>query len=224
MRSLDCYSCLIFDCDGVVLDSNRIKTEAFRQAALPWGEAAADALADYHVARGGVSRYVKFRHFLDRIVPDRATADEGPGLEAMLETFSKSVRAGMMSCAAAEGLAELRAATPDARWLIVSGGDQVELRQIFETRGLAPYFDGGIFGSPDTKDKILQHQIAAGNIQCPALFLGDTRYDHEASCRAEIDFCFVSGWTEFADWREYVAHHDIYEIRRPADLLSTDAS
>ena len=37
LNSISDYKALVFDCDGVVLDSNRIKTEAFRIAALPWG-------------------------------------------------------------------------------------------------------------------------------------------------------------------------------------------
>jgi hypothetical protein len=41
---------LVFDCDGVVLNSNRIKTEAFRLVAAPYGEAAAEALVQYHLA------------------------------------------------------------------------------------------------------------------------------------------------------------------------------
>ncbi|UQB43268.1 hypothetical protein JX580_05170 [Thiomicrospira microaerophila] len=41
--------------------------------------------------------------------------------------------------------------TPRANWLIVSGGDQQELRGVFAARDLAKYFEGGIFGSPETK-------------------------------------------------------------------------
>lgn len=47
---------LVFDCDGVVLNSNRIKTEAFRVVAAPYGDAAAGALVQYHLAHGGISR------------------------------------------------------------------------------------------------------------------------------------------------------------------------
>jgi len=51
------------------------------------------------------------------------------------------------------------------------------LREVFTQRDLAPLFDGGIFGSPDTKDSILSRELANGNIQPPALFLEDSRYD-----------------------------------------------
>ncbi len=216
------YTTLVFDCDGVVLDSNKVKTEAFRTAALPWGEAAADALVAHHVAHGGISRYAKFAHFLDSILPDHAPqavpGRDGPDLDTLLTAYAGAVRAGLMSCAITEGLEDLRAATPDARWLIVSGGDQAELREVFAARGLAAHFDGGIFGSPDSKDLILAREIAAGTIRSPALFLGDSRYDHIAATRAGLDFIFLSGWSEFHGWQDYVAAHHIPHCHAVASL------
>lgn len=220
----DSYTTLVFDCDGVVLDSNRIKTEAFRIAAQPWGAAAAGALVAHHVANGGISRYVKFARFLDTILPEHAPGAvpgrDGPGLDDLLAAYAQAVHAGLMSCAVAEGLEALRAATPQARWLIVSGGDQAELRAVFAARGLAQHFDGGIFGSPDSKHDILARELASGTILSPALFLGDSRLDHEAAARAGLDFVFVSGWTEFAGWPEYARRYALPVVPELTALLN----
>lgn len=59
------YKTLVFDCDRVILNSNKVKTEAFYQSALAYGEQAAQALVEYHIANGGISRYKKFAYFLD---------------------------------------------------------------------------------------------------------------------------------------------------------------
>lgn len=195
------YATLVFDCDGVVLDSNKVKTEAFRQAALPYGAEAAESLVAYHISNGGVSRYKKFQYFLDEIIQP---GQKGPGLEALLAGYAAAVREGLMKCAIADGLHELRSTYPDQRWLIVSGGDQVELREIFAVRGLDTLFNGGIFGSPDDKKVILERECGRGNIQSPTLFLGDSTYDHRASTAAGLDFVFVSAWTEVQNWRTYV--------------------
>lgn len=211
---------LIFDCDGVVLDSNRLKSEAFRTAAQPYGAAAAQALVAYHVANGGVSRYVKFAHFLDHIVPEHAPETTGPGLEALLSAYAGAVRAGLRSCAVADGLGALRAATPRARWMIVSGGDQSELREIFATRNLAGYFDAGIFGSPDTKHEILARELASGTIRRPALFLGDSRLDHEAAAHAGIEFLFIAGWSEWTEGLSFARNARFPMVGRLADLLA----
>lgn len=214
--NLSRYATLVFDCDGVLLDSNRVKTEAFRAAAEPWSDHAAEALVAHHVANGGISRYEKFAHFLDYIlpehVPDGMPGRDGPNLEAMLAAYAEVVRSGLMSCPTANGLTELREATPGACWMVVSGGDQSELRQVFEQRGLAHLFDGGIFGSPDPKPRILEREIARGGIELPALFLGDSRLDHQVARANGLDFVFVSRWTDFENWEAYTRDHSIETI------------
>jgi phosphoglycolate phosphatase-like HAD superfamily hydrolase len=192
------YTTLVFDCDGVVLDSNKVKTAAFYQSTLPYGEAAAQAMVDYHIANGGVSRYKKFVHFLENIVPAYA-CQYGPDLEGLLYSYSGLVRDGLLKCDVAPGLLTLRRNTPLARWLIVSGGDQDELRYIFSRRGILDFFDGGVFGSPDTKEEILKREICSKNIIKPALYCGDSIYDYECASRAEVDFVFVSAWSEVAE-------------------------
>jgi phosphoglycolate phosphatase-like HAD superfamily hydrolase len=119
----------------------------------------------------------------------------------------------------AGGLDALRAATPQARWMIVSGGDEAELREIFTARQLAGYFDAGIFGSPDTKHEILARELAAGTIRRPSLFLGDSRVDHEAATRAGIGFVFVANWSEWTGGAALAETEGFPMIPRLADLL-----
>lgn len=185
---------LVFDCDGVLLDSNRIKTDAFYQTALPYGEAAASALRDYHISRGGISRYAKFEFFLKHIIGQSAL--EHHDLQHLLEQYSAQVRIKLLQCDIADGLAELRQATAGAKWLVVSGSDQAELRDILRVRGLSGWFDGGIFGSPDTKDIILKRELNQNHIQHPAVFFGDSAYDQQAALAAGLEFVFVSEWSE----------------------------
>ena len=209
------YQTIVFDCDGVILDSNQVKSRAFHAAALPWGHKAANDLLDYHVNHGGISRYIKFDYFLRHIIGKDPEEDE---LRILLEVYAREVRIGLQTCTTAPGLQELRNITPNARWLVVSGGDQNELRDVFAERRLAHFFDGGIYGSPDTKDTILNRETDKGNITHPAVFLGDSRYDHEAAARAALDFVFVSRWTEFADWRNYILSYQLPTIIGIQDL------
>ena len=170
------YRSFVFDCDGVILDSNFIKSQAFRLAALPWGVDAAMALVAHHIKNGGISRYQKFAYFLGTIIPEHAPfavpGVDGPCLDKLLASYVQAVHAGLMTCPVAEGLEELRLQTPNVNWCIVSGGDQTELREIFEARGLDHFFDGGIFGGPENKDTILARELERNTIQKPALFFG----------------------------------------------------
>jgi len=180
-----------------------------------------------HVANGGVSRYEKFASFLEHILPEQAPGSlpgrDGPDLEDMLTAYAQAARSGLMTCPVAEGLEELRAATPQARWMIASGGDQAELRDVFYRRGLNHMFDGGIFGSPDPKARILEREIERGAIKSPVIFLGDSRLDHQAASEHGIEFLFVSDWTEFEGWKAYLKHHGLNGIHAINELLA-DAS
>lgn len=196
------YITLVFDCDGVLLDSNRVKTEGFRAVASRFGAEAAEALVRYHVQHGGISRYRKFTYLLEDILGRPAEEAE---VQALANDYGSYVEENLLTCAVTPGLAELRAATAAARWMVVSGGDQAQLRRVLAARGIGDLFDAGIYGSPTTKDEILAREIGAGNLALPALFLGDSRYDHEAAHRAGLDFVFLHGWSEFREWPGYCA-------------------
>ena len=201
------YKTIVFDCDGVVLDSNLVKTEAYFRTAKSLGatDAQAQALVDYHVRLGGISRYHKFDWYLREVMHQPATQE---AIQVLLDEFGRELEVVLMECAVADGLPELRAAST-ANWMILSGGDQQEIRTLFAKRDLAKYFDGGLFGSPDNKDTVLAREKANGNLQFPALFIGDSKYDFEAATRAGLDFVFLSAWTEVADWQHYCAEHKI---------------
>lgn len=222
--TLSKYNTLIFDCDGVILDSNGIKTEAFYSAALPWGADAAKIFVTYHMANGGISRQRKFAHFLEnilpRLYPSAVPGVDGPGLDELLVRYGKFVRTGLGACPVADGLEALRSLTQNATWCIVSGGDQNELRDVFAARGINHFFDSGIFGSPDSKDTILARELALGNIDKSALFFGDSRYDYEAARRAGVDFAFVSGWTDFINWQSFVSTAEIPSLDSLSQLCT----
>lgn len=201
------------------MNSNRVKTEAFREAALRYGDAAAEALVAYHVENGGVSRYKKFIYFLNNIARPSSYEAE---LSELLKRYSDSVKDGLIDCEITPGLDRLREATPKTRWLVVSGGDQAELREIFAARELDKLFDGGIFGSPATKDEILEREMRCGQIVGATLFFGDSVYDYSAALQAGFDFVFVSGWTELKTWQTFVQDKRIFAIDKPLDLLYLD--
>jgi phosphoglycolate phosphatase-like HAD superfamily hydrolase len=212
------YKTIALDCDGVVLDSNVVKTEAYFRTAKNLGatDAQAQALVDYHVKLGGISRYHKFDWYLREVLHQPVTE---AAVKALLDGFSKELEEGLMQCDLAKGLFDLREKT-DSNWLILSGGDQQEIRDLFKKRKIAHMFDGGLFGSPDNKDEVLAREKANGNIQLPALFVGDAKYDFEAASRAGLDFIFLSDWTEVPDWQTYCAENNIAAYANMAELLA----
>ncbi len=212
------YNSLVFDCDGVILNSNKIKTEAFRTAVSSYGEEASNQLVSYHLLHGGVSRYKKFDYFLSAIAPKFFNHSKKLSLSELLEIYSKETEKRLLNAELAFGLDILRNAMPDKSWSIVSGGDQDELRSIFKEREISQFFDGGIYGSPENKDEILNREIINNNIALPALYLGDSKLDHQAAQSNGLDFNFVSEWTDFKGYETYCEINSIKVIRRVYDI------
>ncbi|MGY1488500.1 HAD family hydrolase [Methylobacillus pratensis] len=208
MLNLEQYHTWVFDCDGVILNSNHLKIEAYYATAKNFGadDQQAQALVDYHIKLGGISRFVKFEYFLKQILNKPFAQDD---VEFLLQDFGREVRERLANCEVAPGIQALREKTAASNWLVISGGDQEELRAIFAERKLSSLFDGGIFGSPDNKDEIMAREIGRDNIRRPAIFIGDSRYDHESSSRAGLDFVFLHKWTDFPGWQAYCASQDI---------------
>lgn len=214
MRDMSEYQTIVFDCDGVLLDSNKVKTQAFYLATLDYGEDNARAMVDYHVNNGGISRFEKFRYFLREIAGVENYDEE----QTLLAKYAALVEEGLLTCQVADNLPIYRESF-DGNWLIASGGAQSELRDIFAKRNMSQYFDGGIYGSPDDKQVILKREIECGNIKFPALFIGDSKYDFISAQGAGLDFVFLNCWTEVKDWEQFCELNDITAITSLKELF-----
>ena len=208
----------MFDCDGVVLNSNQLKIQAYFDVAIEFGanQTQAKALVDHHIALGGISRYPKFEYFLREIMHQVVTDD---AMNALLNSFTTQVTRLLSTCEVSPYLNALKLATKKSKWMILSGGDQAEIREIFKLRQLDTFFEGGIYGSPDNKDLVLAREKDNGNIQFPALFIGDSQYDYLASTNAGLDFLFLSDWTDMTNWKSFAENNQIKFLTNLAALI-----
>lgn len=210
------FKTVVFDCDGVVLDSNKTKTEAFRVIAKRYGDAAAESLVKYHTQNGGISRQKKFEILLKDIL---GFTNYDEQVEQLSTDYGSEVFSGLMNCNIANGLHELKLQNPHQNWMIVSGGSQKEIREIFLKRNISEYFDSGIYGNPDSKDNIMKRLVESKVIEFPALFIGDSRYDHQISEKFGLDFVFVSEWTEFSEWQMYCKNLSLKTLNNINEFL-----
>ena len=73
---------IIFDCDGVILNSNQLKTKAYYKATFPsYGHELASSLTTYLAINTGKPRDHFFDYFLRNIVPSDIS---GPGLKELV--------------------------------------------------------------------------------------------------------------------------------------------
>jgi len=212
MRNISEYKTWLLDCDGVIFDSNAIKTQAFWNVTIKFGKSAAEAFAKYHKDYGGISRYEKMSYF-EKYIANESSASK------LLLSYSKQCKIMLTNCKEVPGLREFLAFV-DAKKFVVSGGDESELRSLFKDRDLERMFDD-IYGSPKSKGTIIQQLKSQNIITYPAVFLGDSKHDYITAKEAGLDFIFMSGFTEFEGWKEYFEHKNIRVVRDFLELTDT---
>lgn len=168
--------CLVFDCDGVILDSVPIKSRAFARLAEPYGAEAVDRLVLYHAMHGGVSRYLKFEWFFKEILKKDITKEESEEWGKRFEQFSlEEVRRCPLINGILQTLEKWHGKLP---MYVCTGAPEKEVKMILEERGLKHFFEG-IYGSPPVKSKLLELivQKAAKVEPEETLMVGDASTD-----------------------------------------------
>jgi phosphoglycolate phosphatase-like HAD superfamily hydrolase len=104
-------------------------------------------------------------------------------------------------------------------WMVMSGGDQEEVRTILAAKHLDHLFDYGIYGSPDSKHEIVKYHLENNDNFMPAIFFGDAEYDIKTAKNFNLDFVFISGWSDFSAWEETVKAENIISVKHLKDLI-----
>jgi phosphoglycolate phosphatase-like HAD superfamily hydrolase len=214
--NLDNYNTVIFDCDGVILNSNFKKTEAYKMAAIDFGANPDQAkmLVEHHVKNTGISRYVKFEYFLTKILNKPFIEQD---FNFLITALNRRVKESLLECEVAEGIDKLRQRYPNQNWMVMSGGDEEEVRELLTQKKVAHFFNLGIFGSPKSKHQILEERLTTSDFE-PVIFFGDSKYDIDTAIKYDIDFLFFSGWTDFDGWESYLKDTKFQHRRYLKDL------
>nr|WP_113867721.1 HAD family hydrolase [Brenneria salicis]NMN92142.1 phosphoglycolate phosphatase-like HAD superfamily hydrolase [Brenneria salicis ATCC 15712 = DSM 30166]RBP61132.1 phosphoglycolate phosphatase-like HAD superfamily hydrolase [Brenneria salicis ATCC 15712 = DSM 30166]RLM28714.1 hypothetical protein BHG07_16815 [Brenneria salicis ATCC 15712 = DSM 30166] len=181
------YDVYIFDCDGVILDSNQLKLDAMEKALGEYPVQDVVVCIDYFSKNFGRSRYHHVEHFLKNIICCRT--------DRYQQQYDNIILKYADFCLSLYKKAKVNAGFIDfissvkVDKYVASGSDENELKQVFAERGLDVHFSD-IFGSPESKvnnvRKILERGYSNG------VMLGDALGDLIAAEKNNIDFIFLS--------------------------------
>jgi len=177
---------VIFDFDGVILESATIKTEAFRELFCLRCPDHLDAIVAYHLENVGISRYVKFRHIYDNILHLPYSEDVEKKLG---DEFADIVLQRVLEAPFVDGALEfLDEYSESYGCFVASGTPEDELMLIVERRGLSRYFRE-VHGTPQKKVDIINGILADHNYEKREVaFIGDGESDLKAAAAADVPF------------------------------------
>lgn len=180
------YHHIIFDFDGVLVESNEIRFNGFRKLFEKYPQEQVERLVNYAKANGGVSRYKKIEYFFNVIRQEPITN----GLvNQWAAQFSELVEQDIVEAKPVEGsLKFLEDYFSHFDFAIVSGSDQAELRRICEKRKIDHFFKM-ILGSPVEKKDNIASLLSDLNWQHnESLYVGDSNNDLDAAKANDLDF------------------------------------
>lgn len=176
---------MVFDFDGVILESAGIKTDAFLELFADYPQHQT-RVRDYHLEHQGVSRYQKFEWIYANLLKEPLSEQRS---KALGERFSELVLAKVMAAPFVPGALELLDVLHGRTLLAVaSGTPEVELRGIVEQRGIAHYFSD-VCGAPRTKTEILRSLMFRHRCDPQqTMMIGDASTDYEAASEVGCAF------------------------------------
>jgi HAD superfamily hydrolase (TIGR01549 family) len=186
---------IVFDFDGVVLESADLKTEAFIELFAHHGAAVARQVETHHLANLGISRFKKFEWIYANIL-------QQPLSDAQSQALGNR-----------EALQTLAAQLP---LFVASGTPQAELDLIVERRGLRDHFRE-VWGTPTEKPVILRDLMSRFGLAADELlFIGDGLSDYKAAHAVGTGF-LARDTAALADtWRSKA-------VRKSSDLRTLPA-
>lgn len=183
MSLISDYSVVIFDCDGVVLNSNEMKCKVMRESLLRVGVTSADAnrCIDSFRQNFGTSRVDHISRFKSIL---QISSDMF--VKQLIDVYGFLLLENYYQAKLTDGFEEY-VLNLSVQKFIASGSDEAELRALFLKKELNAFFNN-VYGAPTKKVDIVARIISEvkGNV----LMIGDAKSDLLAAEKNKIDFCF----------------------------------
>ena len=180
---------IIFDFDGVIVESVQIKSNAFSEIYKPYGTEIVNKIIEHHEANGGMSRFEKIKFYHESLLNQSITKEE---IVKLANQFSEQViDKVIMSPYIPSALEYIQNNYGKYKLFISTGTPTKEIQVILKKRSIDKYFDG-IFGSPEKKyshieEILLQYGFESNEL----IFYGDSSTDLNAAKLLGVEFILV---------------------------------
>lgn len=178
---------IIFDFDGVILDSVPIKTEAYKKLFNEYDKRVVAEFIKYHELNGGISRYEKIKYFFQILLKQEILEKDILKLANIYSILTKKELSNSKYLIK-ETIAFIKDNYLNFNMHIASGADDNDLKYICNKLNLNKYFIS-ITGSPTLKSEIVNKIIVSNNYdKNETILIGDSLNDYNAAEKNNILF------------------------------------
>ena len=202
------YQAIILDFDGVVVDSNNSKAEAFSKLFEIFGKDVQNKIKKYHLSNLGVARNIKIKYINEKILQIKK---KDLDFNNQIKKFSKIVISKVVNSKFITGFKSFANHTNHKKiYLFLSSATPLnELKIILKKKDINIFFTE-VFGSPLKKNYHIKNIINKYKLdKKKVLFVGDSANDLYAAKLCSVDFILMKN--------EY--NRDISDIK---DILSVN--
>ena len=189
---------VVFDFDGTLIDSNRLKYDAYFEL-FPAGDRHARIIRDVLSESFEQTRYVILEEILRRLGVEDHTYMKRE-VSKLAEQYNDIVVAGAKTCPEKAGAEEaLKKFAPMYRLYVNSTTPDASLKEIIRFRKWDGYFRA-VFGYPHEKSDTLRHIIARERMTSDqVLVVGDGESDRKSATENGCPFFHVTEQFRFKD-------------------------
>lgn len=178
---------IIFDFDGVILDSVPTKTKGFKKLFEDFPFDKVEELIQYHEINGGKSRYIKIKYFFNDLLNRKISEEE---IFEYANKYSEITKEELTNpkYIIEDAVSFIKQNNKKYNMHIASGADENDLKYICEKLDLSQYFLS-IHGSPTIKSDIVKTILEFNNYKKEeTILIGDSINDYEAAKENGIEF------------------------------------
>ncbi|UUM32527.1 HAD-IA family hydrolase [Vibrio japonicus] len=204
--------CVIFDCDGTIVDSEKLCCEALRQVFNKFG-------ADLSV--NDVAEHYEGGKLADILLRTQERLDLNISIDSLEPLYRESLdRLFEKELKPMDGIFDVLSRLKDqgVEYCVVSNSPIDKVKRTLELTGLLPYFEGKIFSAFDANswkpepDLILYSAMNMGFRVEECIYVDDTPKGLEAGVRAGIKTIHLLGLNEKTHSLDVQKIHSLHEL------------
>ncbi len=171
---------IIFDFDGVILNSHKVKTEAFFNIFKKFGYQTALKAKNLHLKNIGGSRYYKFKSILKKLPRNKAIS-----INSLDKKFDNYVNSGIKRLKLSPHLLNfLKKNKKKFSFHVSTGTPQNKIIKILKEKKIYQYFEN-IYGYPKSKE---EHINKIKKNKKDTFFIGDSYSDYLVAKKTRVNF------------------------------------